>query len=94
MTEVLNKKVLAEKLADQFDITKKLAAEEVQFLLDEVCKQLEKGGNVELNHFGKFTVKEKAARSAFNPLTREKVEVAAKKVVSFTPAAALKELVK
>ena len=94
MTEVLNKKVLAEKLSEEFDITKKSATEMVQFLLDEVCNQLENGGSVEISGFGKFTVKEKAAHSAFNPATREKVEVAAKKAVAFSPAKALKERVK
>ena len=58
MKKSLNKKELAELLAEEFDITKKAALEEVQFLLDEITAQLVKGNSVDLSGFGKFSVKE------------------------------------
>ena len=94
MAEVLNKKELAEKLADEFELTKKAAGEEVQFLLDVIAKELEKGNTVDLSGFGKFVVKEKASHEGINPATMEKITIAAKKAVAFKPAKALKEIVK
>ena len=94
MTKVLNKKELAEKLADEFELTKKAAGEQIQFLLDVVTSELEKGNTVDLSGFGKFVVKEKAAHEGINPATMEKITIAAKKAVAFKPAKALKENVK
>ncbi|MBR0474430.1 MAG: HU family DNA-binding protein [Erysipelotrichaceae bacterium] len=94
MAEVLNKKELAEKLADEFELTKKAAGEQIQFLLDVVTSELEKGNTVDLSGFGKFVVKEKAAHEGINPATMEKITIAAKKAVAFKPAKALKENVK
>ena len=94
MAEVLNKKELAEKLADEFELTKKAAGEQIQFLLDVVTSELEKGNTVDLSGFGKFVVKEKAAHEGINPATMEKITIAATKAVAFKPAKALKENVK
>ncbi len=91
MAEVVNKKELAEKLADEFDLTKKAAGEQVQFLLDEVCKQLKKGNTVDFSGFGKFTVKHKPAHEGINPATKQKITIAAKNAVAFKPAKALKD---
>ncbi len=93
MAEVLNKKDLAEKLADEFELTKKAAGEQLQFLLDTVSAELEKGNTVDLSGFGKFVVKEKAAHEGINPATLEKIEIAAKKSVAFRPAKSLKDKV-
>ena len=94
MAEVFNKKDLAERLADEFELTKKAAGEEVQFLPDTVIAELEKGNSVDLSGFGKFVVKEKAAHDGINPATKTKITIAAKKAVAFRPAKALKETVK
>lgn len=94
MAEAFNKKDLAEKLADEFELTKKKAGEEVQFLLDTVLEELEKGNSVDLSGFGKFVVKVKAAHEGINPATKTKINIAAKKAVAFKPAKALKEKVK
>ena len=94
MKEVLNKKALADRLADKFDITKKLANEEIQFLLDEVVAELEKGNAVDLSGFGKFAVKVKPAHDGVNPSTKEKMFIVETKAVTFRAAKALKESVK
>ena len=41
--------------------------------------------------FGSFEVKERAARTALNPSTREKMNIPACKVVSFKAGKALKD---
>ncbi len=45
-----------------------------------------------INDLGKFEIKERAARIAINPATLEKVNVPAKKTVSFKASMKLKEL--
>ena len=93
MKKSLNKKELADLLAEEFDITKKAALEEVQFLLDEITAQLVKGNSVDLSGFGKFSVKERKGHDGINPATLEKITVDAKKAVSFKAAKGLKEKV-
>ena len=94
MVTVLTKKDLAEKLAEAKDLTKKDATEVVNFLLEEISSTLKDGGNVELAGFGKFEVKERAAREVRNPQTGETIAIAASKVPSFKASKTLKDLVK
>ncbi len=93
MSETFNKKDLVEKLAEQFDLTKKDAGTQLQFILDEITSQLEKGNNVDLSGFGKFTVKVKPEHEGYNPAAQTKIVIPEKKTVSFRPAKALKETV-
>ncbi len=93
MNNTLNKKDLAERLAEKFDLTKKAAGEQIQFLLDEVSAELKDGNNVDLSGFGKFVVKTKEAHEGINPATMEKITIAAKKSVGFKAAKALKDKV-
>ncbi len=44
---------------------------------------------VQLIGFGTFSVMEKEARTGINPRTKEKIEIPARKVVKFKPAADL-----
>ena len=94
MVTVLTKKDLAEKLAEAKDLTKKDATEVVNFLLEEISSTLKDGGNVELAGFGKFEVKERAAREGRNPQTGETIAIAASKVPSFKASKTLIDLVK
>lgn len=94
MPDVMFKKDLADRFAEQFDITKKDAIIQLQFLLDEMTAELEKGNTVDLSGFGKFVVKTKAQRDGFNPTRKEKITVEAHNSVRFKPAKALKEAIK
>ena len=44
---------------------------------------------MQLIGFGTFAVTEKPARTGINPRTKEKIEIPARKVVKFKPAAGL-----
>ena len=92
--EVLTKKVLADKLADEAGMTKKTAAETVNFVFDAMAEQLKKGGEVDINGFGKFTVKKRAARQGINPQTKEVIKIKAAKVPAFKASKTLKDIVK
>lgn len=94
MAETINKKALAETLATKLDISKKDATEVVELVLDEMKAVLEEGNTLDLAGFGKFEVRERAARDGFNPQTKEKIKIPATKAVGFKPAKALKEAVK
>ncbi len=89
----ITKKLLAEGLANEFELTKKDSNEIVNYLFNQMSKTLKKGGTVDLNGFGKFTVKKRAARNGINPLTKEKIKIKATKVPAFKASKTLKDAV-
>ena len=91
MNEVTNKKVLAELLAEETGMTKKDAAATLDIVFGSITEALTKGGKVDISGFGKFEVKERAARTGINPQTKEPLEIAASKVPGFKAAKALKD---
>lgn len=94
MSKDLNKKALADVVAEKADITKKAATEIVDTIFDTIAHTLKKGGEVEIYGFGKFEVKKRAARNGINPITKEKIKISASKVPSFKASKSLKEIVK
>ena len=54
MSNVINKKDLAEKLAEEFGCSKKDATAYVQFVFDTVADTLKDNGTVDVFGFGKF----------------------------------------
>lgn len=75
MSNVINKKDLAEKLAEEFGCSKKDATAYVQFVFDTVADTLKDNGTVDVFGFGKFSISERAARTGINPATKEKIEI-------------------
>lgn len=59
-------------------------------MVDTIAKAVVKSGKVSILGFGTFSVKQRAARTGINPLTKEKIKIKAKKVVSFKPSKSLK----
>ncbi|MEG0177570.1 HU family DNA-binding protein [Anaerorhabdus sp.] len=94
MADVKTKKIYAEELAAELGLTKKDATTAVNFIFDSMAKTMKKGGTVDINGFGKFTVKKRAARAGINPLTKEKIKIKACKVPAFKASKTLKDLVK
>ena len=92
--KALTKKALADDLATKFDLTKKAANEVVNYVFDEMAKSLKKGNEVDVNGFGKFSVKKRAARTGINPRTKETIKIKATKVPTFKASKTLKDLVK
>lgn len=52
------------------------------------------GETISFQGFGKFGVRERAAREGINPKTQEKIEIPASKSPYFKPSSALKDAVK
>ena len=92
--EVVNKKVLADTIAEEKGITKKLAGEVIDALFGAMTEALKDGAKVDITGFGKFEVKERAARTGINPQTKEAIQIPATKVPGFKASKSLKEIVR
>ena len=89
----ITKKELAETLAIKVG-SKAKATVLINDVFDAISSNLANGVAVDIAGFGKFEVKERAAREGVNPKTKEKIQIAATKVPSFKAKKSLKESVK
>ena len=90
----MNKSELIDAIAADTNLTKKDTEAFLKSFIENVSKSLEKGDDVALIGFGTFGVTEKAARTGINPATKQKITIAAKKVVKFKAGAELADKVK
>lgn len=90
----MTKTELAALVAAKTGLTKKAALEAVDATFGAVKDSLAEGKKVSVAGFGSFEAKERKARTAINPRTKETVEVAATRVPKFTAGKALKDAVK
>lgn len=90
----MNKTEMIANVAEMSGLSKKDAEKAVNAVLDTVTESLKKGEKVSLVGFGNFEVRERAARTGVNPLTKQPMEYAACKVPAFKAGKALKEAVK
>ena len=90
----MNKKELAEVIAEKFDLTKVKSNEIVDTVFESMVDALADGQKVEISGFGKFEVKTRAARTGINPQTKETIDIPASNTPSFKASKNLKERVK
>ncbi len=90
----MNKKELAEVIAEKFDLTKGKSGEIVDTLFESITDALADGKKVEINGFGKFEVKTRAPRTGINPQTKEVIDIPATKTPGFKASKSLKERVR
>lgn len=90
----MNKQDLAAVLAEKHGLTKSLALEVVESLVDTVVEQVAKGGKVSLSGLGTFGVQETKARDGRNPQTGKAIKIEASRRVKFQVAAGFKTAVK
>lgn len=80
----ITKKELIDRIAERTQAKRVLVKSIIQTFLDEVIKELcENNNRLEFRDFGVFETKTRAARTAQNPKTLERVEVPAKRTVKF-----------
>ena len=65
----------------------------LEIILEEIKLRLEDGKDVKISGFGKWTVKEKRARPGRNPHTGERIEISARRVVTFHPSDKMRDSV-
>ncbi len=89
----MNKTELVAAVAEKAGLSKKDAEAAVAATFDAISGALAEGEKVALVGFGTFSVKERAAREGINPLTKEKIQIAASKAPAFKAGKALKDAV-
>ena len=87
----MNNTELAETLTAAHGLTKADARKLVDAVFAEIADAAAKGGEISINGFGKFKVKNTPARDGRNPATGETISIKASKKLAFTPAKAVKD---
>lgn len=85
-------KQVIEKVAEDFNLTKKLGKEVVEAVVEGIVLSIKSGEKLRITGLGTFSIKDKPARTARNPKTGEAVQVPAKRVLKFTPTKELKQV--
>ena len=87
----MNKTELVEKIAAGAGLSKADAKKALDATVAAIKDALKAGDKVQLVGFGTFIVNERPAREGINPATKEKIQIAAKKVAKFKAGAELAE---
>jgi DNA-binding protein HU-beta len=90
----MNKTELIDKIAAGAGLSKAQAKKALDATVEAIKDALVAGDKVQLVGFGTFAVTEKPAREGINPATKQKITIAAKKVVKFKAGAELSDAVK
>lgn len=87
----MNKTELIEKISEGSGLTKADAKKALDATLAAIKDTLAEGDKIALVGFGTFSVNERPAREGINPSTKEKIQIAAKKVAKFKAGADLED---
>lgn len=90
----MNKTELVNAVAEKAGISKVNAKAAVDAAMEVVANALAEGDKISLIGFGTLSVTEKAARTGFNPRTKEAIEIPARKTIKFKAGADLADKVK
>ena len=90
----MNKTELVEKIAAGSGLTKVDSKKALDATIAAIKDALVKGDKVALIGFGTFSVTERPAHEGINPATKEKIQIAAKKVAKFKAGAELSDAIK
>ena len=90
----MNKTELVAAVAEKAEISKKDADKAVTAFIDSVVDALKADDKVQLVGFGTFEVRARDARTGINPLTKEKIQIAASKAPAFKAGKAFKDAIK
>lgn len=83
----MNKTDLVKKMAEAANISQADAKKALDAATTAIKDALAAGDKVALVGFGTFSVSERAAREGINPLSKQKIQIAAKKVAKFKAGA-------
>ena len=87
---ISTKKELVDQIASTGDVTKVVAKDILEGIIDSMADELDRGGEVVLKKFGRFYLKNRPARKGRNPRTGTEINIPAKTVVKFAPRGLLK----
>ncbi len=89
----MKKANLISDVAAKTGLSKKDSEAAVNAVFDSITASLVAGDKVQLVGFGSFEVRERAAKEALNPRTKERIQIEAKKAPVFKAGKALKDIV-
>ena len=89
----MNKSELVSAIAAGAGLSKVDAKKALEATLEAITNAVKAGDKVALLGFGTFSVNERPAREGINPATKQKIQIAAKKVVKFKAGAELAAVV-
>lgn len=89
----MNKSELVNAIAEGAQLSKADAKKALDATINALSGALKAGDKVALVGFGTFAVTERPARTGVNPATKEKIQIAAKKVIKFKAGAELADAV-
>ena len=89
----MNKTELIDKIAAGAEITKAQAKAALEATTNALKETLIAGDKIQLVSFGTFSINERPAREGINPATKEKIQIAAKKVAKFKAGAELADAI-
>ncbi len=89
----LTKAQLADVLADEVGLNKRVSKDVVEAFFDAITEQLSAGTDVKISGFGHFYIRSKSPRPGRNPRTGEAVAIEARRVVTFHASPKLKDQV-
>lgn len=89
----MKKAEIIASLAERTGVTKADAERVFNETFNIFKEELSKMNSVSINGFGTFKISERAAREGHNPMTGEKIQIAASKSVSLKAGKDLKETV-
>jgi len=90
----MNKAELIEAIASQVELSKTKVGQVIDALTETVTKTICDGEPVRITGIGTFVPKPRKAKSAINPLTKQRIMVASRVVPAFRPSAEFKEAVR
>lgn len=87
----LNNKEFISELSNRLNYTIKDTSDLVQLVTAAMIEQLQVGNIVSIQGFGSFEVKKKMERILVNPVTKKRLLIPPKLVLTFKPSTLLKE---
>lgn len=87
----LTKEKIINSIYHQVGLSKSQSRAVVERLFELIKQTLESGEDILISGFGKFVVKEKAARRGRNPQTTEDLQLRARRVVVFKTSGVLRD---
>ena len=82
----MTKEKVAELFQSKLGFSVKESKDLLEMMLEIIKSELEKSEEVKISGFGKWTIKGKRARPGRNPHTGGKIEISARRVVTFHPS--------
>ena len=87
----ITKREIIDRIAESIQAKRALVKATVQNFLGEIIAEVTKGNRLEFRDFGVFETKTRAARTAQNPKTLEKIQVPSRRRVKFKMGRVMRE---